>query len=296
MTRRTRKASRTCRGGCRISRRSRSLVGYEPTVDLDEILTRVDRILPAAITNVFIEDPNTRAPRPSKGVLRQQRQAGAAAAAGHWTRPRADAARDRPDREHQHLQREMRVLPARRDAPPAGGHVASICSRRSSTSAPSSASPTCACTTTASRSSTGSSSRRCATPRQKGIQEVGMISNGSLITEEVARGMIEAGLDAINISVDAAGKRGFRVDAHRLEVRQGHRQHRAARAAACGARTTAAEADSVVRASEQLGRRAGVHRTLESDRRQDSHHRPAQLGGDAQPRIGRQLSLLPARG
>jgi len=29
----------------------------------------------------------------------------------------------------------------------------------------------------------------------KGIQEVGMISNGSLITEEVARGMIEAGLD-----------------------------------------------------------------------------------------------------
>src|SRR5262245_65691954 len=32
--------------------------------------------------------------------------------------------------------------------------------------------------------------------KQKGIREVGMISNGSLITEEVARGMIEAGLDA----------------------------------------------------------------------------------------------------
>ncbi|HEY0876054.1 MAG TPA: radical SAM/SPASM domain-containing protein [Vicinamibacterales bacterium] len=45
--------------------------------------------------------------------------------------------------------------------------------------------------------------------KQKGIQEVGMISNGSLITEPVARGMIEAGLDAINISVDASGKEVF---------------------------------------------------------------------------------------
>ena len=42
--------------------------------------------------------------------------------------------------------------------------------------------------------------------KSKGIAEVGMISNGSLITEEIARGMIDAGLDAINISVDAAGK------------------------------------------------------------------------------------------
>jgi len=45
--------------------------------------------------------------------------------------------------------------------------------------------------------------------KQKGIKEVGMISNGSLITEPVARGMIEAGLDAINISVDASGKEVF---------------------------------------------------------------------------------------
>src|SRR3954463_7422142 len=45
--------------------------------------------------------------------------------------------------------------------------------------------------------------------KQKGIQEVGMISNGSLITERVARGMIEAGLDAINISIDASGKDVF---------------------------------------------------------------------------------------
>jgi hypothetical protein len=45
--------------------------------------------------------------------------------------------------------------------------------------------------------------------KSRGIAEVGMISNGSLITEELARGMIDAGLDAINISVDAAGKDVF---------------------------------------------------------------------------------------
>jgi hypothetical protein len=45
--------------------------------------------------------------------------------------------------------------------------------------------------------------------KQRGIREVGMISNGSLITEDVATGMIEAGLDAINISVDAAGREVF---------------------------------------------------------------------------------------
>jgi hypothetical protein len=45
--------------------------------------------------------------------------------------------------------------------------------------------------------------------KSKGIAEVGMISNGSLLTEEIARGMIDAGLDAINISVDASGKETF---------------------------------------------------------------------------------------
>ena len=45
--------------------------------------------------------------------------------------------------------------------------------------------------------------------KSRGIPEVGMISNGSLITEEIAAGMIDAGLDAINISVDAAGKEVF---------------------------------------------------------------------------------------
>lgn len=45
--------------------------------------------------------------------------------------------------------------------------------------------------------------------KQKGIAEVGVISNGSLIDERVARGVIEAGLDAINISVDASGREVF---------------------------------------------------------------------------------------
>ena len=45
--------------------------------------------------------------------------------------------------------------------------------------------------------------------KTRGIAEVGMISNGSLITEDLARGMIDAGLDAINISVDASGKEIF---------------------------------------------------------------------------------------
>ncbi len=45
--------------------------------------------------------------------------------------------------------------------------------------------------------------------KKLGIREVGLISNGSLITEQAARGMVDAGLDAINISVDAAGKEVF---------------------------------------------------------------------------------------
>jgi len=42
--------------------------------------------------------------------------------------------------------------------------------------------------------------------KERGIAEVGVISNGSLITEDVARAVIEAGLDAVNISVDASGR------------------------------------------------------------------------------------------
>ena len=45
--------------------------------------------------------------------------------------------------------------------------------------------------------------------KQAGIKEVGLISNGSLITDRVAHGIVDAGLDAINISVDASGRDVF---------------------------------------------------------------------------------------
>jgi MoaA/NifB/PqqE/SkfB family radical SAM enzyme len=45
--------------------------------------------------------------------------------------------------------------------------------------------------------------------KQRGIAEIGVITNGSLLTDDVARGMIGAGLDAINISVDASGREVF---------------------------------------------------------------------------------------
>ena len=45
--------------------------------------------------------------------------------------------------------------------------------------------------------------------KECGVAEVGLISNGSLITEVVARGIVEAGLDAINISVVASGREVF---------------------------------------------------------------------------------------
>ncbi len=45
--------------------------------------------------------------------------------------------------------------------------------------------------------------------KSRGVGEVGLISNGSLLTEATVRGAIEAGLDVVNISVDAAGKETF---------------------------------------------------------------------------------------
>jgi len=45
--------------------------------------------------------------------------------------------------------------------------------------------------------------------KAQGIREVGLISNGSLVTEATARAIVDAGLDVINISVDAAGKETF---------------------------------------------------------------------------------------
>src|ERR1700750_2821271 len=105
--------------------------------------------------------------------------------------------------------------------------------------------------------------------KSKGIKEVGMISNGSLITETVARAMVDAGLDAINISVDAAGKEVF--DSPRLGLNSDKviANTRGAGAGPGRVGPEAPEADPVIRAAEQLRGRAGLHRTLEGDRRQD---------------------------
>ena len=123
-----------------------------------------------------------------------------------------------------------------------------------------------------------------------------MISNGSLITEEVARGMIEAGLDAINISVDAAGKEVFEQTRIGLKYDKviANIERLVRLRDELGKR--AAQADPVVRPPEQLRRRAGVHRALAQHRRQDPHHRSAQLGRHAQPRVRRQLSRATGRG
>ena len=129
--------------------------------------------------------------------------------------------------------------------------------------------------------------------KSKGIPEVGVITNGSLLGPDVARAVIEAGLDAINISLDAAGKDDVRVDAPRPEVRQGHRQRRGPRPHPARARAQAAEAHPVVRPAGQLGRGTGVHRSLVRGGGQDPHHRAAQLGRHAEAARRRQLPLLP---
>ena len=87
-----------------------------------------------------------------------------------------------------------------------------------------------------------------------------MISNGSLITEDIARGMIEAGLDAINISVDAAGKEVFESTRVHLDYDTVIANIRTLVRLRKELGKTRPQADSVVRAPEQLRRRAGVHR------------------------------------
>ena len=98
--------------------------------------------------------------------------------------------------------------------------------------------------------------------KQKGIQEVGMISNGSLITEAGGARHDRGGARRDQHQRRRGGQRGLRVDAHRPEIRQGDRQHRAPGAHPGGKRQAPAEADPVVRPAEQLRRRTGVHRAL----------------------------------
>ena len=183
----------------------RALVGYEPTVELDEILTRV---IASSRTTCHEE---SKPPRRRAAESTARRQAKPVRrlmlATGRDRSPLLPG--DRPDREHQHLQRQVRVLPARRHAPRGRASWTSSCSSKIVDE--------CAALgiTHVRVHNYGEAFldrhlvEKVRYAKQKGIKEVGMISNGSLITEKIARGMIEAGLDAINISVDAGGKEVF---------------------------------------------------------------------------------------
>ena len=71
------------------------------------------------------------------------------------------------------------------------------------------ASRTCGCTTTARRSPTASLVEKVRYAKSIGIREVGTDLERLADHRAAARGMVDAGLDAINISMDAAGKEVF---------------------------------------------------------------------------------------
>ena len=130
--------------------------------------------------------------------------------------------------------------------------------------------------------------------KSKGIAEVGMISNGSLITEEIARGMIDAGLDAINISVDAAGKEVFESTRVHLKYDEVIGNIRTlARLRNESGRTHPKLILSFVRQNNSADEQAFIEEWT-PDRRQDPHHRPAQLGRHAERPHRRAVPLLPA--
>ena len=112
-------------------------------------------------------------------------------------------------RDHQRLQLEVHDLPALPDpaAHPADGPGA--VRRRSSTSAPPGAAARSTCTISASRCWTIAWKTASATRSSKGVATVKIFSNGSLLNEPHARGLIDAGLDEIKISFDGASKEEF---------------------------------------------------------------------------------------
>ena len=88
---------------------------------LDEILRLVIEYFSGRTEPCASAHPPARAPW--RGVVAAtQREAAPPAPAPRRARPRAAPARHRPDREHQHLQRQVRLLPARRHAAQAGHH------------------------------------------------------------------------------------------------------------------------------------------------------------------------------
>ena len=143
-----------------------ALIGYAPTrASSTRSSTRRDRrTFSQTVRHGAPAAPPRRARNgPSKHVASRQRQARAPRCSLATGRDRRAAAGDRPDRKHQPLQREVRVLPARRDGAQAGRHGHGALQEGRRRVRRRSASSTCACTTTASRSSIASSSRKCAT-------------------------------------------------------------------------------------------------------------------------------------
>ena len=185
------------------------------------------------------------------------------AAARHRARPVADPARDRADREHQHLQRQVRVLPARRDA----SRARAIMSRR-------------------------------AVPEDR--RRVRRAGHHARAHAQLRRGVPRSPAGREGALREGQGHQGSRHDQQRLaDHREGRARHDRGRARrdqhqrrrrpakrsssrrASGSTTTRSsptssgwsgiraelgkrrpEADPVVRPPEQLRRRAGLHRAL----------------------------------
>ena len=288
-TRPTRPASRTCRAACRTSDEDqRSWSATSRRVELDEILTRVIehfRQLVAGIAMIRASDAQTRARRRRPNACSARNAKPVRRLLLATGRDRAPRCRT-SSRSRAPTSATPSACSARATRCTAGrASWTWSCSRRSSTSARRSASRTCAMHNYGEPFLDRQLVEKVRYAKQKGITEVGMISNGSLITEEIARGMIDAGPRRHQHQRRRGRQGSLRVDARRPQVRQGHRQHRTLVAAprASSARTRPKLILSFVRQNNSADEQAFIEH-WRADRRQDPHHRSAQLGRHAEPR------------
>ena len=188
----------------------RALIGYQlacrPRRD-----PAARRRLPADALSLGL--PCTPACPPLRRIVAEtQRDAAPPAPAPRGARPGAAHARNRADRGDEYLQRDVHVLPARRHEAPPGhhGHGAVSEDRRRVRGARHRPRPHAQLWRGLRRQEAAGEIFVYA--KSRGIPEVGVITNGSLLGPDVAKAVVEAGLDAINISLDAAGKEDVRVD------------------------------------------------------------------------------------
>ena len=207
----------------------RALIGYEPEVELDEILTRVIASFRSQMKLESHRTARRRERAPPAG------EADPPAAAGDGPRPLAGAARDRPDRKHQHLQREVRVLPARRDAPAQGvmdlelfKKVVDECAELGHH-----ARARAQLRRAVPRSPTGGESALREGEGHQGSRH----DQQRLADHREDRARHDRGRTRRDQHQRRRRRQGsLRADAHRAQLRQGHRQHRAAGPAARRAR------------------------------------------------------------